>query len=250
MKNQIVTISNATKILKITPHILKSWEITFTPLLTIRRDENNARQYTPENLHLLRRISELKKQESSDSEIILIIQSEIEREKKIKREQEERIARAQRKIRDQEKTERVSPKNLEDIYESVQQLTTIVSRTPEEKDPLQPHLEKLEENIVSKVRNIVHKEVTSSAAKQNRVNTTEFSSISHKVDTLREISQFEREFYQDELQKERDQVTESVADREEKFIALVQDRLRNRPEQKEETRLSFHFLKTLFGFAK
>ncbi|MEI5906771.1 MerR family transcriptional regulator [Bacillus spongiae] len=225
MKKTTVTISKAAKLLNMTSHTLKSWEIAFTPILSIQRDQNHARKFTAENLQVLKRIKELKNEGNSDEEIIQLIIGEKERiyERELQREEVEACNRTVDKRKEEE---------------SIQ-------------NEMAPMLEQLEGNIVSQVRKAVKEEMETITTKQTRIHSSEISSLSHKVDTLREVSEFEREFYQEELEKERDLFKEKVSEREEKFISFVQERLRNRTEVKEQQpKYFFNFLKNLLNFAK
>ncbi len=233
MNTNTMMISRVASMLNVSRHTLKLWEEQFAPFLTIPRDENNARTYTIGDIEVLQLIKNMKESRAGED----VITNTLELREK------ETVIDVDTPV--QEKSE-----DEEDIRSSLSKIVSFVE-SDEVKQLLKidDTVKRLEKDIVHQVHEIVHEEIATASDAHATINQMELSTIGKKLDHLADTSVDEREFYQYEITKERKIAEDHMSAREERLMAVVQDRFREES-RSPDPKWGVTKIKNIFGFAK
>ena len=233
MNTNTMMISRVASMLNVSRHTLKLWEEQFAPFLTIPRDENNARTYTIGDIEVLQLIKNMKESRAGED----VITNTLELREK------ETVTDVDTPV--QEKSE-----DEEDIRSSLSKIVSFVE-SDEVKQLLKidDTVKRLEKDIVHQVHEIVHEEIATASDAHATINQMELSTIGKKLDHLADTSVDEREFYQYEITKERKIAEDHMSAREERLMAVVQDRFREES-RSPDPKWGVTKIKNIFGFAK
>ncbi|MCA0172000.1 MerR family transcriptional regulator [Bacillus sp. RAR_GA_16] len=227
--NNTMMISRVASMLNVSRHTLKLWEEQFAPFLTIPRDENNARTYTIGDIEVLQLIKNMKESHAADEVIINTLE---------------------RQGKEAEKTLPSEPIEQVDIQTSLSKIVSFVESEEVKKLlSMDETVKRLEKDIVHQVHEIVHEEIATASDAHASINQMELNAIGKKIDHLAEVSVDEREFYQFEVTKERQIADEQMSAREERLMAVVQDRFRDES-RSHDPKWGVTKIKNIFGFAK
>ncbi len=227
--NNTMMISRVASMLNVSRHTLKLWEEQFAPFLTIPRDENNARTYTIGDIEVLQLIKNMKESHAADEVIINTLELQ---------------------GKEAEKTPPSEPIDQVDIQTSLSKIVSFVESEEVKKLlSMDETVKRLEKDIVHQVHEIVHEEIATASDAHASINQMELSAIGKKIDHLAEVSVDEREFYQFEVTKERQIADEQMSAREERLMAVVQDRFRDES-RAHDPKWGVTKIKNIFGFAK
>ncbi|WP_347549923.1 MerR family transcriptional regulator [Pseudalkalibacillus hwajinpoensis] len=234
MTNSTMMISRVASMLNVSRHTLKLWEEQFAPFLTIPRDENNARTYTVGDIEVLQLIKNLKESRAGDDVITSALELHI-------RETPDFREPAIPQKREGEEDIRLSLSKIVSFVESdeVKQLLKIDDT-----------VKRLEKDIVHQVHEIVHEEIATASDAHATINQMELNNIGKKIDALADVSVDERELYQYEITKERKISEDHMSAREERLMAIVQDRFREESAKIQDPKWGVSKIKNIFGFAK
>ncbi len=241
-------ISGVADLFKVTKHTLKQWENQFSAFLEIPRDENNSRTYTDRDLEILYLITNMKASNTDDDAISLALEQhiiELQEQKAIdefnqaaelKRQEIEREKELQAQVEEVEKVEEsVVYSTYEDQEEIKESLSKIVSFVESEEVKqllkMDKTVKKMEKDIVHQIHEIVHEEIATASDAHASMNQLELNAIGKKIDDLTDVSAEERAFYQEEVEKERKVAAAHMSEREERLMAIVQNRFRNEETQ-------------------
>ncbi len=227
--NNTMMISRVASMLNVSRHTLKLWEEQFAPFLTIPRDENNARTYTIGDIEVLQLIKNMKESHAADEVIINTLELQ---------------GKETEKITPSEPIEQV------DIQTSLSKIVSFVESEEVKKLlSMDETVKRLEKDIVHQVHEIVHEEIATASDAHASINQMELNAIGKKIDHLADVSVDEREFYQFEVTKERQIADEQMSAREERLMAVVQDRFRDES-RSHDPKWGVTKIKNIFGFAK
>jgi len=227
--NNTMMISRVASMLNVSRHTLKLWEEQFAPFLTIPRDENNARTYTIGDIEVLQLIKNMKESHAADEVIINTLELQ---------------------GKEAEKTPPSEPIEQVDIQTSLSKIVSFVESEEVKKLlSMDETVKRLEKDIVHQVHEIVHEEIATASDAHASINQMELNAIGKKIDHLADVSVDEREFYQFEVTKERQIADEQMSEREERLMAVVQDRFRDES-RAHDPKWGVTKIKNIFGFAK
>ncbi|MCA0990675.1 MerR family transcriptional regulator [Guptibacillus hwajinpoensis] len=227
--NNTMMISRVASMLNVSRHTLKLWEEQFAPFLTIPRDENNARTYTIGDIEVLQLIKNMKESHAADEVIINTLELQ---------------------GKEAEKTPPSEPIDQVDIQTSLSKIVSFVESAEVKKLlSMDETVKRLEKDIVHQVHEIVHEEIATASDAHASINQMELNAIGKKIDHLADVSVDEREFYQFEVTKERQIADEQMSAREERLMAVVQDRFRDES-RAHDPKWGVTKIKNIFGFAK
>lgn len=233
MTSNTMMISRVASMLTVSRHTLKLWEEQFAPFLTIPRDENNARTYTIGDIEVLQLIKNMKESRAGDDVVTNTLELRLKEPVNIEGKE--------------------SSENLDEHENINVSLSKIVSFVESEEVKqllkMDETVKRMEKDIVHQVHEIVHEEIATASDAHATINQMELSAIGKKLDTLSDVSVDEREFYQYEVTKERKLSEERISAREERLMAVVQDRFRDES-RSNDTKWGVTKIKNIFGFAK
>ncbi|MGA9289330.1 MAG: MerR family transcriptional regulator [Anaerobacillus sp.] len=234
MNTNTMMISRVASMLNVSRHTLKLWEEQFAPFLTIPRDENNARTYTIGDIEVLQLIKNMKESRAGEDVITNTLEMRAN----------ESLTVAEIPVQEKSEDEE------EDIRSSLSKIVSFVE-SDEVKQLLKidDTVKRLEKDIVHQVHEIVHEEIATASDAHATINQIELGAIGKKLDHLADISVDEREFYQYEITKERKIAEEHMSAREERLMAVVQDRFREES-RTPDPKWGVTKIKNIFGFAK
>ena len=229
--NNTLMISRVASMLNVSRHTLKLWEEQFAPFLTIPRDENNARTYTIGDIEVLQLIKNMKESHEDDETIIIALDQKGKGAENIQVPMNDPIDQAE-------------------IQSSLSKIVSFVESDEVKKLlKIDETVKRLEKDIVHQVHEIVHEEIATASDAHATINQMELNSIGKKIDHLADISVDEREFYQFEVTKERKIAEDHMSAREERLMAVVQDRFRDES-RSHDPKWGVTKIKNIFGFAK
>lgn len=272
-------ISGVADLFKVTRHTLKQWEAQFSPFLEIPRDENNARTYTDRDLEILYLITNMKASNTDDDAIALALEQhlieeeqkaieelELQKQQEVLEEEpievvEEVEVEVEQEIIEEvyEEESAMQATNLDDQDEIKESLSKIVSFVESEEVKqllsMDKTVKKMEKDIVHQIHEIVHEEIATASDAHTTMNQLELNAIGKKIDDLADVSADEREFYQHEVEKERNVAAKHMSDREERLMTIVQNRFRNeetavKRNEEPESKWSMGRIKNILGFVR
>ncbi|WP_171016963.1 MerR family transcriptional regulator [Pseudalkalibacillus caeni] len=254
MSRDKITISRASSITRVSPHLLKTWEKQFSAFFEIPRDRNNSRNYTKADIETVKKIKEMKENKVEDEMIIKLLELQMNppasNPVEIKPELIESLITDEDIEIPEDTGERTSVDSSEEIVSSLSKMVSFIeSKEVKELLKVDTKLKDLEKNIVHQLHEIVHEEIATASDAHTSMNHMELSSISEKVERLANVSTEERISYRTEAEQQRKLIEEKIALREERFIALVQERFRKEVEEPKH-KPGMGFLKNILGFAK
>lgn len=240
-------ISGVADLFKVTKHTLKQWENHFSEFLEIPRDENNSRTYTDRDLEILYLITNMKASNTDDEAISLALEQhliELEEQKAIDEIQlkaEEAVEEAEYEedeieaeiisepeIRAEEPIVHTTYEDQSEIKESLSKIVSFVeSEEVKQLLKMDKTVKRMEKDIVHQIHEIVHEEIATASDAHASMNQLELNAIGKKIDDLTDASVDEREFYQQEVEKERKVAEAHMSEREERLMAIVQNRFRS-----------------------
>ncbi len=266
-------ISGVADLFKVTKHTLKQWENQFSSFLEIPRDENNSRTYTDRDLEILYLITNMKASNTDDEAISLALEQhliELEEQKAIDEmelkndeaveeaefEEEEFEIIQEVEIKAEEAIVYPASENQDEIKESLSKIVSFVE-SDEVKQLLKMDktVKRMEKDIVHQIHEIVHEEIATASDAHASMNQLELNAIGKKIDDLTDASVDEREFYQQEVEKERKVAETHMSAREERLMAIVQNRFRGeestvKGNEQNESKWSVGKIKHMLGFVR
>jgi DNA-binding transcriptional MerR regulator len=271
MENNLIKLSKASIKLGVSAKEIKEWENEFSTFLEVSRDGSNSRVYTPENLDILTKIRNMKgigANKETIHKLLSLQHAQVTKNKEITNPNNEHL----QQIGDL----------TEEIFNSIANLTeTLEEKENKQIASFERRVEKIESNIVSQLSQVLQALQTDILDERNNqalINLVQLSTIEKKVDMLTntsvkerevikesvinggqeikdeinmltELSMSERELYRNELLKVGESVEQKIAERDAKFIEMVQFR-RKRESGRFHNKWGIGFLKSITGFAK
>lgn len=260
VQNQI-KLSQAAASLGVSPQELKKWESEFSSFIEIGRDETNARVYTTTDLQVLEKIRNMKEMGTNSETIAKLLA----------------MQNIHVSNRDQ------NNHSVEEGKGSIQQISELTEAILSSISGLQKVLEEsgnsqsakierkmaqMENNITAQLINVsrdVQKnsglvELTQIEKKIDCLTSTSMTSseeiktslnnerqlLSEKIDVITENSLNEREMYREELVKIGESFEQKIAERDSRFIEMVQHR-RRQVSRRGEGKFGLGYLKSLFA---
>ena len=233
MTSNTMMISRVASMLNVSRHTLKLWEEQFAPFLTIPRDENNARTYTIGDIEVLQLIKNMKESRAGDDVITNTL--------------ELRTKEPMNLVVEESSEDRAEHENISVSLSKI--VSFVESEEVKQLLKMDETVKRMEKDIVHQVHEIVHEEIATASDAHATINQMELSAIGKKLDNLADVSVDEREFYQDEVKLERKLSEERISAREERLMAVVQDRFRDES-RSHDTKWGVTKIKNIFGFAK
>ncbi|MCA0985664.1 MerR family transcriptional regulator [Guptibacillus algicola] len=273
MNNQLM-ISGVADLFKVTKHTLKQWENQFAEFLEIPRDENNSRTYTDRDLEILYLITNMKASNTDDEAISLALEQhliELEEQKAIDEmeelesdeaveedefEEEELQPDIEPEIKAEEPIVYTTYEDQSEIKESLSKIVSFVeSEEVKQLLKMDKTVKRMEKDIVHQIHEIVHEEIATASDAHASMNQLELNAIGKKIDDLTDASVDEREYYQQEVEKERKVAEAHMSEREERLMAIVQNRFRSeespvKRNEQTESKWGVGKIKHMLGFVR
>lgn len=220
-----ITISKAASLVGEKVFILKQWEEEYSDLISIKRDDKNARLFTAENIEFFQKVKAFKDSNMDTQTIKQLLQN-------------------------QRTTNTSSVQEVNDVTELQETLSKITSFIESQEVQnmlkLDERLDKLEKNVVSSVS----EKITETAKLQTEVARFEFSDVQDMITSLAVTAEAERASYKEEIEVERELAQKKTDEREERFLTFVREHQHRSERMKQEQRSGLGFLKQILSFAR
>lgn len=220
-----ITISKAASLVGEKVFILKQWEEEYSDLISIKRDDKNARLFTAENIEFFQKVKAFKDSNMDTQTIKQLLQNQ----------------------RTTSTSSVQEGNDATELQETLSKITSFIeSQEVQNMLKLDERLEKLEKNVVSSVS----EKITETAKLQTEVARFEFSDVQDMITSLAVTAEAERASYKEEIEVERELAQKKTDEREERFLTFVREHQYRSERMKQEQKSGLGFLKQILSFAR
>ncbi|MFD2214049.1 helix-turn-helix domain-containing protein [Metabacillus endolithicus] len=225
MAAKYITISKAASLVGEKVFILKQWEEEYSDLISIKRDDKNARLFTAENIEFFQKVKAFKDSNMDTQTIKQLLQNQ----------------------RTTSTSSVQEGNDATELQETLSKITSFIeSQEVQNMLKLDERLEKLEKNVVSSVS----EKITETAKLQTEVARFEFSDVQDMITSLAVTAEAERASYKEEIEVERELAQKKTDEREERFLTFVREHQYRSERMKQEQKSGLGFLKQILSFAR
>jgi len=220
-----ITISKAASLVGEKVFILKQWEEEYSDLISIKRDDKNARLFTAENIEFFQKVKAFKDSNMDTQTIKQLLQNQ----------------------RTTSTSSVQEGNDATELQETLSKITSFIeSQEVQNMLKLDERLEKLEKNVVSSFS----EKITETAKLQTEVARFEFSDVQDMITSLAVTAEAERASYKEEIEVERELAQKKTDEREERFLTFVREHQYRSERMKQEQKSGLGFLKQILSFAR